>query len=286
MKSRSCDRLVVVGALLCLALATSTQAALLGDANSSVFIDEGSIGPGYMLTWEVDGVHHLANLNYFYRVGPAVLGNAEAPVSTLGLTGSAAIDTNPWDDARPDLLAAQYGGGGAFTVDLKISLVGGPVGSGLSDSAHQLKITNLGEGPLDFHLFQYVDFDLGGIAGGDTVGISLDPITSLPDQILQTTAGYVVIVNEHVTPDAFVGDTDIFPGLIALLTDPDGSDLSGDLGPTGPGDVEYALQWDVVIPEGGSFILSKDILITPEPTTLMLGLAGLVGLGLVRRRRG
>jgi hypothetical protein len=58
-------------------------------------------------------------------------------------------------------------------------------------------------------------------------------------------------------------------------------------GPVGPGDVTWALQWDLIIPAGGSLGISKDksrhINFVPEPSSLAL--AGLSAVVLAFRRK-
>ena len=273
---------VVTGILVVfigLPFAATAQLIVLSDLNSDLGVH---LTPGgdTMDYWNVDGVSHLYSMEYFYRIGPA---GPEISLDQIGpMVGYVAGDSNPFTDPSDDFVTVLYTSAVA-DVEMKVSLQGGPVGSQHSDVTHQLKITNTGIGPLDFHLFQYLDFDIMGTFADDYVELFTDSNTGLPDESLQTDGNWTV--SEVVTPDASHGQVGYFNQLISLMEDANPTTLNDDLGPLTNGNFEYALQWDIVIPEGGTFILSKDILITPEPGTLVMGLVGLLGLGLARRRR-
>ena len=276
---RGIASLTVVALWSCAAVAVPPPATYqsLVDDNTTLLVDlTPHASEALMSAWTVDGSLLLHRQDYFYRIGNA---GGEAPLDTFGsLSSYGWFDTN--FDGHTNLVYAKYSELNLADIELTISLVGGSSDSGVSDVTHQLKITNTGESTLEFHLFQYVDFDLAD--GGEII---TDPNSGRPIKVVQSGGAWTV--SEVVTPDAGHGEIALLdaPSIYDRLTDNDPSTLADAYGPVGPGDIEYALQWDLQIPAGGSFILSKDILVTPEPGTLVMGLVGLLGLRLMRRPR-
>lgn len=265
---------VVVLAVLVAFCATTEAQVILEDNNSTIVVNDLS-GLPLMDTWQVEGVDHLWELDYFYRIGST---GPETNLNTIAPhVGTVAIDSNPFTDQRPDTVSMLYSTPGVVDVELKISLLGGQVGSGWSDVTHQVKISNTGNEVMDFHLFEYTDFDLGGTFDDDT-GVILSA-----NKISQSDGIWQMSVSEVVTPDASHWDIANFPVLANSLKDADTTVLTDSVGPI-TGDVEYVLQWDMVLQPGESFILSKDMLIVPEPSSIAL--VGVIsGLGVFIRRR-
>jgi hypothetical protein len=275
----------IFAAMVLLAFAGSTTAQIvLQDQNSTVTVDPnlnpGAIAPfsSIMPSWSVDGVQQLYDLDFYYRIGAV---GPESQLKTIApLAGVFASDTNPFTDPSNDVVSMLYSTPGFVDVELKISLLGGSAGSGWSDVAQQIKITNTGAAPLDFHLFEYADFDLGGTAFDDT-GTLLTPF----DEVYMTDGSTVFTMDSIVVPDAIHGDITVFPSLINLMNDPLATTLSDNTGPV-TGDVEYGLQWDVVLDPGSTFILSKDMLISPipEPGAVTLIALSAASFVFIRRR--
>ncbi len=260
---------VLVGALM---VSSASGAFTLEDRNSSASFEvegDGQYG------WLVDGVDQLYNQSFWWRVG---LTGGEAPVSALGLVGAGVSDSNPFSDPRPDVLAALYReADDQFEIEVSYKLRGGLAGSRTADLAETIVIRNLTASPLDFHFFQYVDFDLDAGADGDTVWF-------LNDNTVMQASGAISVSETVVIPTATRRQVDFFANTVTSLLDDEPTDLNNDMGPLGPGDVTWAFQWDFVLVPHGSLIISKDKLITPEPTTLALLGCGLFA-GLLRRRR-
>jgi hypothetical protein len=135
----------------------------LSDKNSVAQYNTSSQAGVY--SWKVDGVEQLAQQWFWFRVG----NNPEASLNTLPIAAEGPTDTN--FDGSPDNLFTRFAGGG-FQVETNFKLQGGAPGSNSSDMTEQIAITNTGNQPLDFHFFQYSDFDLNGTPGGDTAAFT------------------------------------------------------------------------------------------------------------------
>ena len=146
----------------------------------------------------------------------------------------------------------------------------------------QISITNTQASPLDFHFFQYADFDLG--AADSTVFTNANSVRQFsPGSELTETV---------VTPVPAHRESAFFPVTLNKLNDGLPTNLS-DAPPIGTvfgaGDVTWAYQWDVLLQPGQTFQISKDKNLSagpqvPEPTACsLLGLAA--GMLLARRQK-
>jgi len=262
-----------------LAVTATAQAALytLTDDNSTAEIDPNSSDGVW--SWTIDASDHMYQQWFWYRIGDA---GPETSIDTLTLLGSLATNTDPFPgDPALDTLSLFYADGvdlasSTFTVEVSFNLDGGSTGSNLSDIAEQISITNLSDSTLDFHFFQYSDFDLNS-SPNDTV--ELVNANTVRQSDLDWTISETV-----VTPAADGFELDFFGITRGKLNDAAATTLGNAFGtgPVGPGNVTWAFQWDETISAGGAFQISKDKNMTPEPATLGLLLIG--GLILLRRR--
>ena len=260
---------IALAVVLVWAGVASATPITMADHNSTVTVDPTS--QGGMSSWRVDGRNQLFQQWFWYRVGPV---GPEASLDTLSvvstLTGTRVLDLQ---FTSPDF----------FTVDVTYLLTGGSNGSNTSDIAETIRINNIGNSELDFHFFQYSDFDLGASARNDTaVMTNANAIQqSDPDSVLAETV---------VAPSASHHQIDLFPLIRNSLRDGSPTTLSDNpaIGTAlGPGDVAWAFQWDRKIAANGTFIISKDknIAPVPEPASLLLLGAGLVGLAAYGRKK-
>jgi hypothetical protein len=245
---------------------------VLVDDNSVVNLDTDSSANA--LNWIVDGVDHLFQQTFYYRIGNV----AEAPVSTVPHPIEGTTDTD--FDGNQDTLVVKYNGAG-FLMEIGYRLDGGLPGSGVSDITEQISISNVGTSALDFHFFQYSDFEMLGTPGNDSVVFT-------NENAVRQFEGALGLIETVNTPPASHREADFFDNTRDKLEDGVASVLS-DLPPEdvviGPGDVTWAYQWDVVIPVGRSFIISKDkrLSFVPEPGPFALLSIG-VGLLILARR--
>src|SRR5262249_23110901 len=127
-------------------------------SNSTVTIDPSS--DWGMSDWNVDCTDQLYRQWFWYRVGST---GKEKPVNALSLLDVDCVGTKA--------LSVLYGNS-QFHLELSFELIGGAWGSGASDILERVTIQNISGGSLQFHLFQYSDFDLGDTGPGDTLLLS------------------------------------------------------------------------------------------------------------------
>jgi hypothetical protein len=243
------------------------------DGNSRARFDPTA---GNQIEWIVDGVSQLFNQRFYYR---GVGMNDEVAVDTLFLVGSFASDTNPFVDPRPDTFASLYRDAvRSLDFEFSFKLRGGTPGSGTSDLAETIRITNTGTVATTLSFFQYVDFDLGGTSGGDVGEIVDSRVARQWEQF-----GVAFISETVVTPAPNFFQIGNWPSIVSLFGNGVPDNLNNSAGPVF-GDVTWSFQWNITLLPGQTFIISKDKLIfIPTPGAFAaLGLGGLIA---ARRRR-
>jgi len=271
----------VVAMGVCLGVATGPAAAdvMLADANSTASINlGGGSGPLGMYSWNVDGTNHMYQQWFWYRVGPD---GGEQSIDALTPDGDPVL-TDTDGDGNDDTVSLPYLGTG-FDLEVRFKLVGGAPGSGVSDILEFITVNNMSGGDLDFHVFQYTDLDLNGVAAGDTVEITGGNMATQTKGAAYVAETVVTQMPSHYQADVYDDGLGNRPILDALADDQP-TVLTDQAGPIANVNAVWAFQWDRTIADGHSLIISKDKSITPEPATLLLtglGLAAALG-----RRRG
>lgn len=226
--------------------------------------------------WKVDGVNYLNYHWFYYRVGSA---GGEAPIQNIG-TSTATLSHIPNIISSLDLTYANS----SYSVRTLFDLTGGNFGSGSASLSESITVRNLSGSSLDFHFFQYSDFNIWGLAGGQTVQFSPNLATGGYNTVAQTDGFRVVTENvgDFITP---IGrfEANLANITLSSLTDSSPTTLANTQ-TAGLGDVTFAYQWDVVLAPGGSFQLSKLLSIVPEPTTASLMFLSAMAFGLTRRQ--
>jgi hypothetical protein len=249
-----------------------SQAAIitLVDNNSVAQIDNGTSAG--MFNWSVDGQNQLAQQWFWYRIGSGL----QQPINMIG--------TPTTTSTGPNQMTSVYGGAG-FDLSISYLLTGGSSGSGSADIQETIMFHNSSGSPLDFHLYQYSDFNLAGSPGGDTVYI---------DGSAQTGYNYAIqwkgatqIAEAINLPAGDHAEANTVPNTLNSLNSVNNLILNDATGATG--DVSWALQWDATVGAGQDFLVFKDKLLSidpiPEPSVLALLALGMGLCGVARRRQ-
>lgn len=250
----------------------------LSDLNSTVQIDPHSADGMY--EWKVDGVNHLKEQWFWYRIGDDVDFDYETSIDALDTLFSPVVETLlSGRDLRLTYRAD------LFDLEISYTLTGGTAGSGMSDIAESIRVINTSDDVLPFRFFQYSDFDLNETPDDDTVKLTNANTITQSDPL-------GVLSETVITPAGDHWQIALAPTIRDFLDDLDLNDLNDTVSPLGPDDIEWAWEWIRDIPGNGSFLISKDKQIRPYPVSIPepsglvligLGMVGLFGFEKVRR---
>ncbi|HUJ08449.1 MAG TPA: hypothetical protein VL171_00340 [Verrucomicrobiae bacterium] len=224
---------------------------VLTNGNSTVTVDLGS--QAGVSDWAIDGVHALQKQWFWYRIGPT---GGEHSIDTAGPVAYGLSDVD--FDGLNDTLVFQYVNSDPstpFTISAHIQLTGGQPGDGSSGISEVISILNTGANPLDFHFYQYNDFNL-------------DPANPASDTVTYPSANEMVQNN----PNGASSDCGALPipthhqadlvsnnptNVLTLLNDSSPTTLNDQDGPK-TGDAAWGNEWDVIIQPGNVFQLSAN----------------------------
>lgn len=274
LKSKAARSIAVVAVLGCIAMLGQPAQAdsvplTISDGIATAVIDPAN-GAG-MYDWEVGGIDHLVQQWFWYRVG------AEGPETNISAlyTGQYVYSDLTWDGID-DAVAMRFQDPGQFTIDVRLLLAGGTPGSGTSDVAEIIKIVNDSSEPLEFHFFQYCDLNLMGTVTDTSLEITNGNSASQKD-------GSAAVSETVETPPASHFQAGVGSATLDSLNDAAPTTLGDVAGPLGPGDLNWSFEWDFVLQPGGTYIISKDKHVVPEPGAMSLLALG--GLAFVVRRK-
>jgi hypothetical protein len=220
----------------------------LSSGNSTATIDPSS--QAGMYNWTVNGVNQLYQQWFWYALGTG----SDQSIDTLGPPISAA-SLNGFGDIK-------YGGTG-FTIEVVYNLTGGAAGQYSSDLSETINIMNLSTSPLNFHFFQYSDFDLNGTPNNQTV---LLKNANTIDQF----DGTAHLSETVATPPANEWEVGLYDSTLHSLNS--GAYKLNNAGGPVTGDATWAFEWDQTIGVGQGLIISKDkklSSVVPEPATIL-----------------
>lgn len=251
-----------------MAVASATDYTLT-DTNTTLTVRD-SAGDG-ALNWIANGVDQAFQQTYMWRLGDA---GAASYIQSLNFAG--------FSQAASNQLTLNYTSNQGFNLTVKYFLTGGTTEF---DLAEVVTVQNVSNSTLNFRLFQYNDFDMGGTSGGDTV-------ERLNSSSMRQSDGTSVLstINQGVTPIPQFSEMGGFSGLRTNILTTNGYNLNtvagNGIGETFNGDGTYAFQWQKDIGAGNNFIVSSDkVLSAPVPEPASMAALGLGAVALIRRRR-
>jgi hypothetical protein len=213
-----------------------------------------------LVDWTVNGKDYMKQQWFWYRIGST---GPEYSLNTLSNQTVTKLDDN--------VLTLKYADPSKGLQVGAVLLLSG-VDSGMqSDISEIITIKNTGTSPMALHFFKYTDMDLG----------ASDSIV-FPDwhSVRQETSSGAVACETVITPVPNYREAHAVSDTLGKLNDGLPSTLDGTQ--TASGDVTWAYQWDVIIPAHGSFQISEDQQITPEPENILLVVLGVLLMGMRR----
>jgi hypothetical protein len=246
----------------------------LNNYNSAIQIDPTS--QAGMQLWTVDGHNYEAKQWFWLRVGSE---NRERSLDALTYNGKVLSD---WDgDGVKDSALLKYSDpqNPGLKVWVTLTLQGGSPGSGTSDIAEQIRLENTSNSAMSLHLFQYCNFILSD--GDDAVSFdSNNRVTQLGgvSKVAENySSGEGVVTGFPIHQAGLVTDV---PSTLYSLNDDAITTLNG-ANSAGPGNANWAFQWNISVPANSTRLISKDKIlnIVPEPSGFLL--LSLAGTGLI-----
>lgn len=188
-----------------------------------------------VFSWTVEGVEQLYQQWFWVRRGAT---GPQVSLDRLGAPVGLAVSQNT--------ATVNYQTAG-LNVELAFTLIGGTTGSFASDLQQNLSIQNTSNGPVTLHLFQYADFDLGGLNWGDSLAFSNANTT------VQHGKNMAMTQSSSRPPDFWEGSH--YAITLEQITGSTPATLSNQLIPDAPGDQTFGNQWTVTLPPDQSLVV-------------------------------
>ena len=245
------------------------QSFILSQKDSTAQIDLSS----GLSNWQVDGVNQVNQQGFYFSVG-----NTQAePISTIAAPSNVSTSA-----ITPTVTATYANVNGPISVTTKYQLTGQASGSGQAKLLETITVKNTSAFAQDFHLYQYSDFDLGGVTGNQNAVFFNNGSGAY--QLTQT--GAATTLNESAAAPA-ASSSEVQAGLLdATLLGLANAGLTtfNDTLSAGPGNVVYGYEWDAASLAPNSSYQVSITLSVPEPSVLAILSTGAIGLSLIRRR--
>jgi hypothetical protein len=261
--------------LLGLSAAAGKAGVVLTNQNSSVTPSTAAV-----TNWTIGSTNQLDQDSFWYRIGDSP---GQSPISDLTPFVSTPTGLSNFAEFT-------YGSTSGFDVVVKYMLTGSQTGSQSSDLVESIDVSNDGMSSQTFHLFEYTNFNLDSSTTGQTVTITGgNTATDIGDGMEAQT----VVSPEPSKYEA--ANTAASPDLLSHISNASTAYTLQDVASAGPGDGEWAFEWDIKVGCNSSEVISidKDIqaaatpAVVPEPAVGGIVLLGLGGLFMKRpRRRG
>jgi hypothetical protein len=238
---------------------------------------------GGLSDWTIDGVNQLNQQWFYYSVGSGPVYS----IDTIAPWSTPTISTNL---GKTQITLSEIYANATISVGTTYVLGSSPVGSGKATLTQTLTINNPSATTAQvFHFYQYSDFDLGGVSEGQNLQFN-DNGAGKYYQVVQTGStgitltGLVTSVSggSSVQYEVQAGTYD---GTRFGLGNGNSAPLLNNTLTAGPGNVDYAYEWDATLAGGSSIIISELQTVVPEPSSVALVASGMLALALLYRRR-
>ncbi len=269
MKGLKKRTIVLIQLLLILTCLTSIAEAknwTLRDAaniDTLVKIDDSTSALTGLNSFTVDTVERVFQQWFWYRVGPS---DAE---QSLDLLPKKVASSQP----TPTSLQTSYTLAGQFDISALYELTSYPLGAGKASLKKTITITNTSAAVLDYHLFEYSDYDLSDADTiiGDSDNIEVHNFKLYQNGAQADGSGVTYTHDSSLPPSSY----DLDDGSLSLrdsLRDIDPTNFSIPQTPYGYGsDKQFVKQWDLTIPAGQSVTFTiTDSFYPTKPVTATL----------------
>jgi hypothetical protein len=253
------------------AIQVGAQIFTVTSPNTLITLQADLSGPSSGLSdWQFAGNSQLSQQWFYYSLGAGPVNSIDqiaAPTSINNHTGAAPFLSDVYANA-------------SISVTAKFQLNNSAV---LADTLTILNPATASQSQT-FHFYQYSHFELGGVAGGQTVVFNSNG-AGTQYQVNQT--GLAGVSYQGTVSGAPFATVEEQAGLgiqFGLVNGNAAPTLDNVTLTAGPGDAVYAYEWDETLAPGQSFQISELQTVVPEPSSVALITCGMLALLCTRKR--